>query len=422
MKTVILGAGMAGLGAWYADNSAEIYEASDHAGGLCRGFEVNGFYFDQAVHLSFAKDQIVRDIFDKTEQYYHYPIPYSWYKETWVQHPAQNNLYHFSPQFKVAAVKGFIARDGRENVDNFKDWLIGGYGDFFYEHLFKLYNQKYWQTDLEKMGVGWIGNRIYRPDIEEVLYGSYTDKTLNVYYASEMRYPKQGGYYAFIKEIADSAEKQGKLHLRKKATKIDQRAQKIFFADGTEITYDRLISSVPMPEMVEMLENTPSEIRSMAQALEHTGVALVSVGMKKTEFQKFWFYIYDTDILAARAYMPSVKAPANAPEGCSSIQFEIYFSSKDKAPDEQTAVGNTLYALDKLGICDRENVLFTDYRIMPYGNVTLLKSTEESIPEITKWLKGQGILPIGRFGEWKYLWSDQSFLSGYAAGIGKEQP
>lgn len=422
MKTVVLGAGIAGLGAWYADNSAEIYEASDHAGGLCRGFEVNGFYFDQAVHLSFAKDQIVRDVFDKTEQYYHHPIPYSWYKETWVQHPAQNNLYHFSPQFKVDAVKGFIARDGRENVDNFKDWLIGGYGDFLYEHLFKLYNQKYWQTDLGKMGVDWIGNRIYQPDIEEVLYGSYTDKTPNVYYASEMRYPKQGGYYAFIKEIADSAEKQGKLHLRKKAKKIDQKAQKVFFADGTEITYDRLISSVPMPEMVEMLENTPSEIRSMAQALEHTGVALVSVGMKKTEFQKFWFYIYDTDILAARAHMPSVKAPANAPEGCSSIQFEIYFSSKDKAPDEQTAVGNTFYALDKLGICDREDVLFTDYRIMPYGNVTLLKSTEESVPEITKWMKGQGILPIGRFGEWKYLWSDQSFLSGYAAGIGKEQP
>lgn len=416
MKKIILGAGIAGLGAWHADNSAEIYESSCYAGGLCNGFEINGFHFDRAVHLSFAKDKIVRDVFDKTDQYYHHPFPYSWYKETWLRHPAQNNLYHFPPRFKVDAVKGFVERKGREDADNFKDWLIGGYGDFLYEHLFRLYNEKYWQTDLEKMGVNWIENRIYQPDIDEVLYGSYTDETPNVYYASEMRYPKRGGYYAFIREIADSAEKQGRLHFGKRVTKIDTAAKKVFFSDGTYTDYDILISSLPMPETVRMTDNAPKDIISMADALEHTCVALVSVGMKKTDFRKFWFYIYDKDILAARAYMPSVKSPANVPEGSDSIQFEIYFSSKDKAPEEKTAVENTLYALEKMGICRREDVLFTDYRIMPYGNVTLLKTTERDVPVITEWIRSKGILPIGRFGEWKYLWSDQSFLSGYHAG------
>lgn len=33
MKKIILGAGIAGLGAYYADNEADIYEASDSAGG-----------------------------------------------------------------------------------------------------------------------------------------------------------------------------------------------------------------------------------------------------------------------------------------------------------------------------------------------------------------------------------------------------
>lgn len=114
MKKVILGAGIAGLGAWYADNTAEIYEASGQAGGLCRGFEVNGFCFDPAVHLSFAKDKVVRDVFDSVDQYYHHPFPYSWYKETWLRHPAQNNLFSFPTQFKIDAVKGFVERKGRE--------------------------------------------------------------------------------------------------------------------------------------------------------------------------------------------------------------------------------------------------------------------------------------------------------------------
>lgn len=415
MKKVILGAGIAGLGAWHADNTAEIYEASGQAGGLCRGFEVNGFCFDQAVHLSFAKDKVVRDVFDSVDQYYHHPFPYSWYKETWLRHPAQNNLFSFPTQFKIDAVKGFVERKGREDVTNFKDWLIGGYGEFLYENLFKIYNEKYWQTDLGEMDIDWIGNRIYQPDIDEVLYGSYTDETPNVYYASEMRYPKRGGYYTFIKGIADEAEKQGRLHLNKKAVRIDPAAKTVFFQDGTQAEYDRLLSSVPLPEMVNLIDRAPAEVREMAAGLEHTGVALVSAGMKKTDFEKFWFYIYDTDIMAARAYMPSVKSPANAPEGCSSIQFEIYFSSKAQAPAEQEAVENTLYALEKLGIASRRDVLFTDYRIMPYGNVTLLKSTEQNVPVITDWVKSQGISPIGRYGEWKYLWSDQSFLSGYKA-------
>lgn len=69
----------------------------------------------------------------------------------------------------------------------------------------------------------------------------------------------------------------------------------------------------------------------------------------------------------------------------------------------------------KLGFAKHADVLFTDYRVMPYGNVTLMKSTEQDLPKITEWVKNQGITPIGRFGEWKYLWSDQAFLSGYDA-------
>lgn len=413
MKKVILGSGIAGLGAYHADNSADIYEASNYAGGLCRGFEINGFYFDQAVHFSFAKDEIVRGIFDRTPQYYHHPFPYSWYKETWIRHPAQNNLYHFSPQFKIDAIKGFIERKGRENVQDFKEWLISGYGEYMYENIFKLYNEKYWQTDLAEMGVQWIANRFYQPSIDEVLYGSYTDETPNVYYASEMRYPKRGGYFSFFGYIAEEAEKNGNLHFGKKAVKIDSIAKKIFFADGTDVEYDKLYSSVPLPEMVNMIDNAPQDIIQKAQKLEHTGVALVSVGLNKIEFEKFWFYIYDMDIMAARAYMPSVKSPENAPEGCSSIQFEIYFSSKAKALEEDRAVENTLYALEKLGIAKRSEVLFTDYRVIPYGNVTLLKSTERDLPTIIGWIKNQGVIPIGRFGKWQYLWSDQAFLSGY---------
>lgn len=258
-----------------------------------------------------------------------------------------------------------------------------------------------------------MGNRFYLPDIDELLYGAFTDDTPNVYYASEMRYPKNGGYYSFFSEIAEKAEKMGRLHLNKKAIHIDTESKVIFFEDNTVVQYDVLYSSVPLPEMINMVENVPDNIKEMSSRLEYTGVALVSVGLNSNDFEKFWFYIYDTDIMAARAYMPSVKSPNNVPDGCSSIQFEIYFSSKSKAPDKSEAIDNCIYALEKLGIAKKENILFTDYRIIPYGNITFLKSTEPETPIIREWITSEGIVPIGRFGEWKYLWSDEAFLSGY---------
>lgn len=413
MKKVILGAGIAGLGAYYADNAAEIYEASDKAGGICHGFQIGEFYFDQAVHLSFTKDRIVRDVFDRTEQLYHKPLPYSWYKETWIRHPAQNNLFPFPVQFKIDAIKGFIERKGRENVDSFKDWLIGGYGEYLYDNLFSLYNGKYWQTDLGQMGIGWIGNRIYMPNIDEMLYGAFTDETSNVYYANEMRYPQNGGYYSFFSEIADKADMAGKLHLCKKAIHIDTKAKTVTFEDNTVVCYEKLYSSIPLPQLIDIIGDVPDNIREMSSRLENTGVALVSMGLNTNNFEKLWFYIYDTDIMSARANMPSVKSPNNVPEGRSSIQFEIYFSSKSHAPDQSKAIDNCIYALEKLGVARKENILFTDYRIMPYGNVTLLKSTEQETPIIRDWIMRQGIIPIGRFGKWEYLWSDEAFLSGY---------
>ncbi len=56
------------------------------------------------------------------------------------------------------------------------------------------------------MGIQWIGNRVYQPSLKEVLYGSYTDKTPNTYYAKEMRYPKENGYYGFWKNIVSDAD------------------------------------------------------------------------------------------------------------------------------------------------------------------------------------------------------------------------
>lgn len=63
MKTIVLGAGIAGLA--YANNANKnekiyVYEKQDKPGGLCRSFNIDGFVFDSAIHLSFTTNNSKR--------------------------------------------------------------------------------------------------------------------------------------------------------------------------------------------------------------------------------------------------------------------------------------------------------------------------------------------------------------------------
>lgn len=168
------GCGISGLGAYYANKEAHIYEASEHAEGICNGFVINDFYFDQAVHFTFTENEIVRKVFDRTEQYYHYPQPYCWYMESWLHHPAQNNLYPFSPKFKVAAVKGFLQRNGRECAEDFKAWLIGGYGKFY----MKIYIGRTMRNIDRRIWKGWEYSGLATAYINRILLKCFMVRTL----------------------------------------------------------------------------------------------------------------------------------------------------------------------------------------------------------------------------------------------------
>ncbi|MEG0578269.1 MAG: FAD/NAD(P)-binding protein, partial [Bacilli bacterium] len=90
---VILGAGIAGIGASLRYKEARIYEKSNYYGGLCGSFECNGYKFDYAVHLSFTNNMEVRKFFDQVKFIKHSPFALNYCNGYWLKHPIQNNLF-----------------------------------------------------------------------------------------------------------------------------------------------------------------------------------------------------------------------------------------------------------------------------------------------------------------------------------------
>lgn len=411
IDVMILGAGIAGLGAALKareqNRKAVIFEAKEHAGGLLDNFEVEGFRFDNAVHLSFASEPEVREIFDKTDYYTHPADASNFEKDKWLKHPVQNNLYPLSSGEKIELIKSFINRPELE-VKDYDCWLRHQYGDAISERYPIRYTRKYWDTPASELSTTWIGNRMRRAELDEVLLGTLTDETPNTYYTKEMRYPKRGGYRAFIEPLIAKST----IKYNHQASKIDLDNKIVTFTNGKRIEYETLVSSIPLPILVKLTHNASEEIITAAESLVATSIDLISVGFNKPIIKDLWFYIYDEDILASRAYSPSVKSPDNAPKGCSSLQFEIYSRGTQSKYTREKLIENVMYSLKKMNIANEDDIVFTHHKHLKYGNVIFNIGMEPKREVVRDYFSSHGVQTIGRFGEWDYLWSNQSFLSG----------
>jgi len=69
-------------------------------------------------------------------------------------------------------------------------------------------------------------------------------------------------------------------------------------------------------------------------------------------------------------------------------------------------------AAQKMGLLSFADIAVTDCRILPYANVVFDHGMLARRGVVLDFLSEKGILPVGRFGEWDYLWTDQSYLSG----------
>lgn len=416
-EILIIGGGVAGISAAVharrAGREAVIFEAGERWGGLLDHFHVGGFRFDNAVHFAFSNNEHYRAVLEMTDYITHRPEPYNYEQGRWLKHPVQNNLYPLPAEEKVKAIKSFIERPDQSEDSNYRQWLNEQFGEVIAGRYPARYTEKYWTVPADSLSTDWIGSRLYRPSLEEVLFGAMTDRTPSTYYLPELFYPRRGGYRAFLDPLVEDLD----LRTGKEVVRVNPVKKYVECRDGSREYYLHLVSSTPLPVLAGMIDGAPAVVGEQAAALWATSVALVSLGFSRPQKGgHLWFYIYDRDILPARAHAPSMKSPDNAPQGCSSLQFETYFSRQ--APlkfSGEELIEHVLDAAEKMDVASRPDLAVADYRTLPYGNVVFDRGMVGRRDYVLDYVRSCGILPVGRFGEWDYLWADQSFLSGKQA-------
>jgi len=415
---------MAGFGAathlHSAGIKAAVFDKNSYYGGHTASFrDQNGFLFDLGPHISFTKDPRIQEVFAKyvDQKYEALQVKLdNYWRGLRLTHPVQLHLNGLPKDLIVEIVADFVKEHSVERkVKNYEDWLVASYGRKFAELFPMQYTRKYHLTTADNMTTDWLGPRMYRPSLEEMLRGALAPWAPDVHYITNFRYPTNGGFVSYLKDLPDIAD----LRLNHELTAIDPRQKQLHFSNGVKTRYDALVSSVALPDLVPMITGAPQDVVDASQRLACSTCVLVNVGVNRSDLSDGQItYFYDEDICFTRLSFPHLLSATNVPPGCGSIQAEVYFSRKYRplTQSPESIIDQVIADLYRSGtLREGDKIMSRHAKVVAYANVIFDLERTAALETVHGYLKDIGIDYCGRYGDWGYMWTDESYISGERA-------
>ncbi|MCL4509157.1 MAG: NAD(P)-binding protein, partial [Chloroflexi bacterium] len=183
---VILGAGPTGLGAAYRLAELgyphwDIYEKSDHVGGLASSYhDPHGFIWDHGGHVMFSHYRYFDDLVERMlrgDYDQHMREAWIWIQGRFVPYPFQNNIHRLPPDSFLDCILGIVEAQRRSLPRaNFEQWIRAIFGDGIARHFMLPYNFKVWAHPLESMDTQWQGDRVPSVDLRRILQNLLDDR------------------------------------------------------------------------------------------------------------------------------------------------------------------------------------------------------------------------------------------------------
>jgi len=397
-----------------------VYDKNAYYGGHTASFrDENGFLFDQGPHISFTKDVRIQNLLAQhvDQKYEALQVTLNnYWRGLRLTHPVQLHLNGLPKDLIVEIVADFVKEHGVERkIENYEDWLIASYGRKFAELFPMQYTRKYHLTSADNMSTEWLGPRMYRPSLEEMLRGALAPWAPEVHYITNFRYPTNGGFVSYMSSFPAIAD----LRLNHELIAIDPRKKELRFANGFKTHYDAFVSSIALPDLVPMIAEAPQDVIDASRRLACSTCVLVNVGVHRSDLSDTQItYVYDQDIFFTRLSFPHMLSATNAPPGCGSIQAEVYFSSKYRPLTRSPAdlIDQVIADLRRIGtLRDDDSIVSRHATMVRYANVIFDLDRAAALESVHGYLKDVGINYCGRYGDWGYMWTDESYISGERA-------
>jgi protoporphyrinogen oxidase len=417
-QIAILGAGLAGLGAGLALPGSRVFEARSNPGGHVYSHMQNGVAFDQGAHISHSKSKEflaliysaagdVNEIEPSTVRNY--------WQGSWTGYPIQNHLRDLPEDLRVRALSDLVVANNRavetSAPKTYRDWCLNQYGETLTDVFYEVFTRKYWRRDAADLATDWLGGRLIPADLANIVVGAFREDVRPQASFTRFHYPANGGFYSFFEPLFSRLI----VALDHRVVEIDAHARTLFFESGAVESYERLASSIPLPELVSAIKDTPSSVVEAASKLRHTKLLCVNMVVSQPNLtDAHWCYIYDEGLEPARLSFPGNLAPGSVPSGTTAIQAEVFRDSAERWNPEVLTQRSVSQVADILGFSASTDVLSVAATVVSHAYVVSNHDRAKATAHILEWLKSKDIHSMGLYGTWEYMWSDAAFASGAA--------
>jgi len=393
LKFLILGAGPAGISFARAlqlsgEKSFRVIEQEPRPGGLCRSTltpyslaDVGGGHMwctkfpeaDDFVKKHLPESEWLTFERNSTAILMGNEIPY----------PIEENLWRLPPDLAEEIILDVLqARLRTSSPANFGEFIRDKFGDILAGNYMIPYNSKLWGSPLSRMSLSWT-HKIPPTEPSQVLRSVIRrEGNKENLFHRRWQYPQKGGFQSIFDAIAKPLEDEGHLIYGEQITKIEVGDNVV----NGRFKADTIVTTIPWTSFSSS-SNAPDDIKLMMDGLESTSLVVSLVHADPNPSGPQWTYYPDLKLPHHRRFFSSRWMP-----GASFDFFETNASRFSHEP----------------------GYLWSFYSKHAYPVPTI--QGDGFMGGITSWCRGNGIIPIGRWGKHEYINSDVCiFLALWAA-------
>jgi protoporphyrinogen oxidase len=420
----ILGAGPTGLGAAHRLQELGLarfllFEKEDHPGGLASSFvDEHGFTWDVGGHVQFSHYRYFDDLMDNLlgDQWFHHQREsWIWICERFVPYPFQNNIGRLPREQMAECLRGLFRAQQNHRTSpprNFAEWIEASFGEGIARRFLLPYNFKVWAYPPSDLAFHWVGDRVAKVDLERVVF-NILDQRDDVSWGpnNTFRFPLRGGTGEVWRRMARRFPA-NRLQFGKALEFVETARKRLRFSDGTTESYDVLISTIPVDELV-MRSDLDAGLKAEARRLRYSTVHIVGIGLRGQPPEhlktKCWMYFPEDSSPFYRATVFSNYSPNNVPDPSRFWSLMVEVSESPVKPVcRESLLDSVVNGLLATRLVESKNDIVCVWRyVAGHGYPTPSLERDPALSAVQAALEAVQIYSRGRFGAWKYEVSNQ---------------
>ncbi len=436
-KVIVIGAGPAGLSSAYIlsknNIEVEVFEASPYIGGMSRSFDLWDQRVDLGPHRFFSKEPKVNHFFNEVigEDYTLVDrLTRIYYKKRFFDYPLK--LFNVLKNLKITTIVSILSNYGRQrlfpikNPKSFEEWVTNRFGKKLYSIFFKHYTEKLWGIPCTKIDADWAAQRIKGLSLFEAVLSAIKGNKGNKHktLVDQFAYPKNGTGTLYEK-TEDFIIKNGGIIYKdnpiKKVLIKNNVCVGVVTMDDKEHLANYVISSMPLTSLIKGIDFTPKNVLQSADKLYFRNTILVYLEIDSQDlFKDNWIYVHSPEVKHGRItnfrnWCPSLNRNSTKTILC--MEFWAFEQDEIWKADDDYLSSLTIKEIKELNLIEA-NEKVQNYKVIrvpkcypvyEIGYKDHLSAIENFLDTI------DNLIPIGRYGAFKYNNQDHSILMGILA-------